>query len=136
MRQRCQNKDAVAFEHYGARGISVCDRWEVFENFLSDMGWPPDGATLERIDNDGGYCPENCKWGTRKEQVRNRRVTVMYTHNNETLSLSEWAERFNLPYRTLWHRYTIAGKRGDELFAHLRVTRQKPRGTGGVRARA
>jgi len=73
MRQRCQNPDDYAYKHYGSRGIKVCERWDKFENFLEDMGERPKGLTIERIDNDKGYFPKNCKWATMKDQLRNRR---------------------------------------------------------------
>lgn len=76
MIQRCKNKKNVSYKDYGARGISVCLRWEKsFQNFLNDMGERPSMEyTLERIDNDGNYEPSNCKWGTRTEQMINQRI--------------------------------------------------------------
>jgi len=73
MKSRCQNPKNRAFKHYGGRGISVCERWQDFTAFLSDMGEKPSGKCLERIDNDGNYCPENCKWETQIEQMHNIR---------------------------------------------------------------
>jgi hypothetical protein len=76
MIQRCINPKRKHFDHYGGRGIKVCDRWMKFENFLADMGERPDGLTLDRIDNDGNYEPGNCRWATNAEQSANRRKAV------------------------------------------------------------
>jgi len=73
MKRRCQNQQDTHYDIYGGRGIAVCERWHSFENFLADMGEKPPGLIIERINNDGNYEPDNCKWATYKEQAQNKR---------------------------------------------------------------
>lgn len=110
MLQRCRNPKSPDYPQYGGRGIGVCDRWSSFEAFLADMGQRPSlSYSLDRIDNDGGYEPGNCKWATRAEQQNNRRTTKRITYNGETLALGDWARRTNIPAKTLHMRHERLG---------------------------
>lgn len=95
MVNRCTNKDADNYRHYGGRGISVCERWLDFANFLEDMGSRPKGTSIDRKDNNGNYCPENCEWKTSTQQMRNRSTNVVVEFEGKRGCLSEWAEWTN-----------------------------------------
>ena len=106
MKGRCYNKNNKDYKYYGARGIGVCTRWRnSFENFYADMGERPEGRSLDRIDNDGDYSPENCRWATQTEQNNNRRDTVMCTLNGKTQSLHSWAKELGIKHITLYKRF-------------------------------
>lgn len=96
MKRRCQKPGHKQYRNYGARGISVCPMWEHFWTFVFDMGMPPSPQhSIDRIDNDGNYELENCRWATSKEQVHNSRCVNMLTHEGETLPVKEWARRIS-----------------------------------------
>lgn len=116
-------KNDPAYHSYGGRGISICKRWDKFENFISDMGSKPtEKHSIDRINNDGNYTPSNCRWATKKEQVRNRRTTNFVTIRNETRPLQEWAEIVNLDYKILWERFKD-GHRGEKLLVPSRIVK-------------
>lgn len=104
MVHRCYDPNNQKYYAYGARGIKVCDEWhndyDTFYKWAIENGYEL-GLWIERIDNDGNYCPENCKWATRKEQMRNTRRTKYITYKGETHSLAEWCENLNLYYPTI-----------------------------------
>jgi hypothetical protein len=104
MKQRCLNPNSIHYRNYGERGITVCERWLEFENFLADMGERSPGMTLERRDNSKGYFPENCLWATRKQQQNNRRGNRLMTYQGETLTVMQWSERTGIHHNTLSQR--------------------------------
>jgi hypothetical protein len=119
MKDRCGNAKNRSYADYGGRGIRVCDRWldpeNGFMNFYSDMGpRPSDKHSIDRIDNDGNYFLENCRWTTRTEQCRNRRSNVMLTHNGKTQCVKDWEEELNLNRSTVRNRLK-AGWTFDEI---------------------
>lgn len=95
MLQRCNDAGHHAYSDYGGRGIKVCDRWLKFENFLADMGMPPQkGLTLDRFpNNDGNYEPGNVRWATKKEQANNRRSSRILAFNGESMTIAQWEDR-------------------------------------------
>lgn len=107
MKARCSYSSQACYKSYGARGIKVCEEWE--HSFSDFAGWAlshgyNDGLTLERIDVDKGYSPNNCKWITLGEQANNRRTNVLITYQGETLNLSQWCKRFGKDYRLVHNR--------------------------------
>lgn len=104
VRYRCENPKDKSWSNYGGRGITVCERWQTFENFYADMGDPPEGTSIDRKDNDGNYEPENCRWATAREQARNRRNNRLVTYGGVTQPIAVWAEQSNVPVRRVYKR--------------------------------
>lgn len=106
MKSRCYNESDSRFYTHGGRGIKVCDRWlHSFDNFLEDMGLAPSGQhSIERLDNNGDYRPENCTWADFKEQANNKRTNWYITHNGETKTIKQWSEVYGVGYQTLLKR--------------------------------
>lgn len=104
MKGRCFNPDNTSYVDYGGRGITVCERWLKFENFLADMGHPPSNTSIDRINNDGNYKPGNCRWATPSEQLNNRRNNVKVEYQGRTQTLTEWAEELGFNVDTLYAR--------------------------------
>ena len=97
MKTRCLNPHSKDFPRYGGAGIALCERWKSFQSFWDDMGPSPTlHHQIERINNAGDYEPSNCRWATVSEQARNRRSNMLITHNGETLTAVEWADRLGV----------------------------------------
>ena len=102
MRARCSNIKHPEFKNYGGRGIYVCERWGTFQNFINDMGVRPSSQhSLDRIDVNGPYSPENCRWASNKEQCRNMRKTVVISAFGRTQSLPAWADELGITQKML-----------------------------------
>lgn len=128
MKNRCLRPNLPKYPRYGGRGITICERWMKFENFVADMGERPDGLTLDRINNDGNYEPGNCRWASRFEQQANTRRSVLVEYNGKRQPLSAWSREVGVPLPTLSARlrsgmppdlaFTLPAERGT-----LRTTR-------------
>lgn len=123
---RCMNKNNPSYPRYGGRGITVCDRWlESFENFYEDMGdAPTPDHTIDRIDNNKGYSPDNCRWATRQEQNMNYSRNIPITINGRTMPLAAWVKETDLKYATVYRRLKYAGNTPEEALGFVKI---KPR---------
>lgn len=102
---RCYNKKATGYHSYGGRGITVCDRWrKSFYSFLEDMGPRPYNTSLDRIDPNGSYCLENCRWASSKEQCNNKTDHYYLEYQGNTLNLSQWGEQLSILPNTIYYR--------------------------------
>jgi hypothetical protein len=99
IRQRCNNPRNSAFRNYGGRGIKVCERWNLYENFIADMGRKPSAThSLDRIDNQRGYGPSNCKWATPREQQNNMRSNRIVELHGKSMTLAQAARQCGITY--------------------------------------
>ena len=109
MKNRCSNPNCNRHQFYSDKGIKVCDRWlgpDGFIHFIEDMGMRPGpNYSIDRIDNDGDYCPENCRWATDKEQANNHSNNFIVEYNGRRQTLALWCEELSLPYGTIWMRF-------------------------------
>jgi hypothetical protein len=116
IRQRCENPNNSRYADYGGRGIAICARWTDFVAFLADMGPRPSPRhSIDRINVDGPYSPDNCRWATPVEQMRNRRNNHWVTVGNESLTVSEWAERTGMDHNTIATRLTRGWEPADAV---------------------
>ncbi len=137
MKARCLNRANISYSRYGGRGITVCDRWLSFDNFLEDMGHRPPAMQLDRINNAGNYQPGNCRWASRKQQCRNKSTNRLLSYKGQTKLLREWCEETGIHYSTAKNRldrgYTLARalasghvlKNGPKVHAHGTIQRAK-----------
>jgi hypothetical protein len=128
LKSRCHNKNLPDYRYYGGRGIRVCDRWleplNGYSNFLEDMGRKPSSLhTIDRIDVNGDYSPENCKWATRKEQCRNQTTNRLITAFGRTQCLADWSDEFGIHQNTIRHR--LRSGWDTETALSMPVTRQR-----------
>lgn len=108
VKQRCLNPNNRAYHYYGGRGITMCERWKnSFQSFVDDMGMPFDGGTLDRIDNEKGYFPENCRWASRSDQQKNRRNNKIITYNGVSMVAVDWAKKLGIPSQTIYGRISL-----------------------------
>lgn len=122
MKSRCRCISGRAYERYGGRGITVCDEWHSFEKFYEwaiSAGYLP-GMTIERIDNNKGYSPENCKWATYAEQNKNKRSNKKITINGETKILNDWLLQYNRPRATYKTRIKLGWNEIDAIVTPAR----------------
>lgn len=123
MHQRCQGKGG--HEGYVAKGITVCERWILFENFFEDMGERPVGMTIDRIDGTKGYYKENCRWATHKQQMNNRDVNVIVEPFGKKMTIAEAADKYKIGISCLRHRLRKGMSINDALTIPLRSAKKE-----------
>lgn len=122
---RCYYKSTNQFQNYGGKGIKVCEEWKNSDGFIHFYNWAikngyKEDLTLDRIDNEKDYCPENCKWSTKKEQSNNKTNNVLYEFNGEVKTSKQWCELYGISQTTLKDRL----KRGWSLEQALTISTQ------------
>jgi hypothetical protein len=126
MKGRCLDPGDKAYKYYGGRGITVCERWLKFVNFHADMGSIPSASlSLDRIDVNGCYCPENCRWATPTEQARNKRTSVILEIDSIKKPIAEWASQSGIAYATLRKRIADGWPVYDAVFAPVSTDRKR-----------
>jgi hypothetical protein len=130
MLDRCYKTFSIKYNNYGGRGIIVCDEWK--SEFINFYNWAvangyKDGLTIDRIDNDGNYEPNNCRWVTYKRQARNRRSNHLLTFKGETKPIVEWSEIVGIKADTIWHRLESGKNIEYALTTPLQLSKSHPR---------
>lgn len=121
MKQRCNNSKSQHYKSYGGRGITYDPKWEQFKNFLEDMGWRPDGLSLDRKNNDGNYTKGNCRWVDNLVQQNNTRANIMIQYSGEIRTLAEWNRKSDLPPNTIGWRIKRGWSVKDAIETPLRI---------------
>ena len=132
MIRRCENSDDSAYDVYGGRGISVCEEWHdffVFRDWARANGYS-DNKSIDRIDYNGNYCPENCRWCTQQEQCNNTRANKYLEYHGRTQTLSEWCRELNLNYfrtkaRINYLHWTVEEAFEEGLYSQVNIARKK-----------
>ena len=130
MRERTTRKKCQSYKHYGGRGIKVCEEWQTYENFRDwalSSGYE-EGLSIERVDNDGDYCPENCVWADRYTQANNKRTNVKITLDGQTKTMSEWARDYGICYKLVHARINKLGQSPEKAIktpVHKRKSKYK-----------
>ena len=127
MKQRCLNPNNKAYPNYGGRGITVCESWLNFSNFVHDMGPKPfPKAQIDRIDNNRGYEPANCRWTTSSSNCRNKNNNVVLSFMGEAMTMLEWSQRLGVAYDMLRYRHDLGWDDAKILtFKHRYLTKRK-----------
>lgn len=124
MIQRCTNPKHDKYKYYGGRGIVVCERWQKFENFLSDMG-QPNGRQIDRKDNDGPYSKENCRWVQRVVNMRNKRNNHVVQFEGKAICISQLAEEQDIPAHALYRRISQWKMSAEQAVGSARLMRHR-----------
>lgn len=114
---RCTNHNSTHYRHYGGRGIKVCERWKKFQNFYEDMGDCPKGLSIDRINNDGNYEPDNCRWATIYEQSNNKRTNRLITWKDKNYTAKQLSDFLNIPYQWFYDRAVRQKTPIDQIIA-------------------
>ena len=126
MRSRCLNENDRHYDNYGGRGIKICKRWMKFENFWKDMGNRPQGMSIDRIDRDGDYIPDNCRWATKRLQQNNRKANHYIEIDGVKQSLSDWAREKGMSTQTIHWRLRSGWSEREAILVptqkHIRST--------------
>jgi hypothetical protein len=124
MLERCRDPRNIGWKDYGGRGITVCDRWLTFENFLADMGERPLGRSIDRLDHDGHYEPDNCRWATAEEQANNKRNSAFMELNGVTKTITEWSREHGISENAVRRRLSLGWSLDRALTQPSRGLRQ------------